>query len=303
MIRIYNPGNGFHVYGFVEYSQWNGCALADLHPKRKQLEKNNQMKDFVADQLNVRIYEDRASLGAEAAKMAADTIRLLLKQKPVVNMIFAAAASQNEFLEAFIKEDVEWQRVQAFHMDEYIGLPAGNPQLFGEFLRKKLFDKVPFKKVFYLNGQATDPDAECKRYASLLTEHSVDITCMGIGENTHLAFNDPHVAEFNDPKLVKVVDLDEACKQQQVNEGCFAGINDVPVYAFTLTIPALLKAGKIFCMVPGATKAQAVYHTLTDEVTEQYPSTILRKHAGTILFLEKESAAKINAESHKLVSA
>ncbi|PZR26621.1 MAG: glucosamine-6-phosphate deaminase [Citrobacter freundii] len=261
------------------------------------------MTDFVADQLKVRIYEDRPSLGVDAARMAAESIRLLLKQKTVVNIIFAAAASQNEFLEALIKEDIDWQSVQAFHMDEYIGLPENDPQLFGEFLRKKIFDRVPFKKIFYLNGQAKDLEAECKRYANLLVENPVDITCMGIGENTHLAFNDPHVAEFNDPKLVKVVDLDEACKQQQVNEGCFADVSKVPVYAFTLTIPALLKAGTIFCMVPGTTKAQAVYHTLKDEVTETYPSTILRKHAGTWLFLEKESAAKISAETKTLVSA
>jgi glucosamine-6-phosphate deaminase len=149
-------------------------------------------------------------------------------------------------------------------------------------------------------ARPADHQAECERYAALLREHPVDITCMGIGENTHLAFNDPHVAEFNDPRLVKIVDLDEACKQQQVNEGCFDHISQVPVYAFTLTIPALLEADQIFCMVPGAAKAQAVYHTLKSEVTEQYPSTILRKHAGAYLFLEKESAAKIIEEAKQL---
>jgi glucosamine-6-phosphate deaminase len=258
------------------------------------------MTDFVADQLKVRIYEDRITMGADAAKMAADSIKLLLKQKKTVNIIFAAAASQNEFLESFIKQDIDWQRVQAFHMDEYIGLPKNDPQLFGIFLKKRLFDKVPFRQVFYLDGQATDREAECERYAALLREHPVDITCMGVGENTHLAFNDPHVAEFNDPRLVKVVDLDEACKQQQVNEGCFSDISQVPVYAYTLTIPALLKANRIFCMVPGAAKAQAVYHTLKSEVNEQYPSTILRKHAGAWLFLEKESAAKIIEDVRQL---
>lgn len=258
------------------------------------------MTDFVADQLKVRIYEDRTTMGADAAKMAADSIRLLLKQKETVNIIFAAAASQNEFLESFIKQDIDWKRVQAFHMDEYIGLPKNDPQLFGIFLKKRLFDKVPFGQVFYLDGQAADPETECERYAALLREHPVDITCMGVGENTHLAFNDPHVAEFNDPRLVKVVDLDEACKQQQVNEGCFSDISQVPVYAYTLTIPALLKANRIFCMVPGAAKAQAVYHTLKSDVNEQYPSTILRKHAGAWLFLEKESAAKIIEDVRQL---
>lgn len=261
------------------------------------------MTDFVADQLKVRIYGDRIALGTDAAKMAAESIRMLLKQKAVVNIIFAAAASQNEFFDALVKEDLEWSRVQAFHMDEYIGLPAEDPQLFGVFLKKRIFDKVPFAKVFYLNGQATDLTAECDRYAALLREHPADITCMGIGENTHLAFNDPHVAEFNDSKLVKVVDLDDVCKQQQVNEGCFSDITQVPIYAFTLTIPALLKAEKIFCMVPGTTKAQAVYHTLMDDISEKYPSTILRKHPDAWLFLEKESAARIVSESKKLVNA
>jgi glucosamine-6-phosphate deaminase len=257
------------------------------------------MTDFVADQLKIRIYEDRVTMGTDAAKMAADAINLLLKQKDKVNIIFAAAASQNEFLTTLIKHDIDWSRVQAFHMDEYIGLPEDDPQLFSVFLKTRLFDQVPFGKVFYVNGQAPDPEAECERYSRLLSENPVDITCMGIGENTHLAFNDPHVAEFNDPKLVKVVDLDEACKQQQVNEGCFAEVGEVPTHAFTLTVPALLKASRIFCMVPGNTKAQAVYHTLTDDVTELYPSTILRKHAGAWLFLDRESATRI-AETKQL---
>lgn len=253
------------------------------------------MKQALADKLKVRIYETREQMGADAASMAAGHIRTLLQQKESVNIIFAAAASQNEFLAALIKEDVDWGRVNAFHMDEYIGLDENAPQLFRVFLKERIFDRVPFQNVYLLNGSAPDIKAECKRYSALLEANPVDITCMGIGENAHLAFNDPHVADFDDPYDVKVVDLDEACKQQQVNEGCFDKTGSVPGDALTLTIPALLKAPYILCMVPGATKAQAVYHTLVSPVSEQYPSTIIRKHPNTYLFLERESAAKVLA--------
>lgn len=251
------------------------------------------MKQLRADKLEVKIFASREEMGADAAKLVTAKIKEILSAKNEVNMIFAAAASQNEFLAAVIKEDIDWSRVNAFHMDEYIGLPAGASQLFGEWLNERIFSKVPFKNVFLLNGQAVDVDAECNRYSELLRQYPVDITCLGIGENAHLAFNDPHVADFNDTHDVKVVDLDEPCKAQQVREGCFASNADVPPIAFTLTIPALLKAPWMYCMVPGAAKAEAVYHTLNDEISEQYPSTILRTHEGTILFLEKESASKI----------
>lgn len=251
------------------------------------------MTAITAGQLAVNIYENRQALGQAAATMAAQQIKELLQQQPVVNIIFAAAGSQLEFLAALIREDLEWNRVQAFHMDEYMGLPDGHPQLFSNFLREKIFGKVSFKNIFYINGQATDIHTECSRYAALLKTNPVDITFMGIGENAHLAFNDPHVALFNDSKLVKIVDLDEACKQQQVNEGCFSQPAEVPPYAYTLTIPALLNAKYIYCMVPGATKAQAVYHTLKNDISEKYPSTILREHENTTMFLDKESAALI----------
>ncbi|ANE51480.1 glucosamine-6-phosphate deaminase [Flavisolibacter tropicus] len=249
------------------------------------------MTELTVDKLQVRVYNNREEMGNFSAKMAANKIRTLLEQQPFVNIIFAAAASQNEFLDALSKEPLEWSRINAFHMDEYIGLPDGHPQCFGTFLKHRIFDKVPFHQVHYLKGNVTDIQAECERYAALLEQNPVDITCMGIGENSHLAFNDPHVADFNDKSQVKVVDLDEACKQQQVNEGCFESVEQIPINALTLTIPALLKANYIFCMVPGPTKAKAVYHTLEDEITERHPSTILRTHPNAILFLDKESAA------------
>ncbi|MFT4156294.1 6-phosphogluconolactonase [Parafilimonas sp.] len=255
------------------------------------------MIDFAAGKLKVRIYENRKELGAAAAKMAAASINNILQKKEIVNIVFAAAASQNEFLASIIKEDVDWRRINAFHMDEYIGLEKNAPQHFSHWLKEKIFDKLPFKELFFLNGNAENIGEECLRYTTLLKKHPLDINFMGIGENAHLAFNDPHVADFNDPYFVKVVDLDKACKQQQVNEDCFKDISEVPSYALTLTIPALLQAEHIFCMVPGNLKAQAVYHTIMSDVSELYPSTVLRNHDDAYLFLEKESAAMLLAEN------
>ena len=250
-----------------------------------------------ADALTVRIYEDRAQLGAHAGKMAADALRRLLSQKDAVNIIFAAAPSQNEFLSTLAAEkNIEWERVRAFHMDEYIGLPPEAPQRFGNFLRRQFFDRVPLREAHYLMGEADDPAAECRRYAELLLRFPAHLVFMGIGENTHIAFNDPHVAHFDDPHMVKVVDLDEACRQQQVNDGCFKTLDDVPRHALTLTVPALMKAEQVFCMVPAKTKAQAIRYTLTDVISEQYPSTILRTHPNATLFIDKDSAAMLRQQ-------
>jgi len=247
------------------------------------------------DSLHIQQYPDRKSLGDAAARAVADKLRQQLKSKSTVNMIFAAAPSQNEFIAALVASvDMDWSRVRAFHMDEYIGLPKGAPQCFGNFLRAGLFSKLPFRSVDYLDGTAADLQEECHRYTNLLKQYPVDIVCMGIGENTHIAFNDPHVADFNDPLRVKVVALDEACRQQQVNDGCFDEIHAVPKQALTLTIPALMAADSIYCMVPGSNKAAAIRHTLQDDIDSRYPSTILRKHPQAYLFIDTASAAELS---------
>lgn len=179
-------------------------------------------------------------------------------------------------------------------MDEYIGIHPDAPQSFGHFLRIRIFDKVPFKKVNYLNGLAESLEEECKRYADLLTKYPVDIVCLGIGENGHIAFNDPDVADFNDPKLVKIVKLDPVCRQQQVNEKCFERLDLVPKEALTLTIPALLKAEWMFCIVPFKNKAHAVYRAIYGEISEKCPASILRRKEKSSLYLDTESAEQIN---------
>ena len=248
-------------------------------------------------ELAVQVYENRALMGQAAAKATSEQIRHLLKENETINIIFAAAPSQNEFLENLTNEkEIDWSRIRAFHMDEYVDLDKDAPQRFGNFLKERIFDKLPFKSVFYLDGNAPDLDEECSRYAGLLKEFPAEIVCMGIGENAHIAFNDPHVADFNDPYLVKVVDLDSECRNQQVNDGCFKSIEEVPSKALTLTVPALMNAQYAFCMVPGKTKAKAVANTLTGEISEMFPSTILRKHPNACLFLDKDSAGQIEFE-------
>jgi glucosamine-6-phosphate deaminase len=255
------------------------------------------IKELKADDLAVKIYPGRTEMGNAAAGMVSSTITHLLNGQEFVNMIFAAAPSQKEFLAVLIeREDVDWTRVNAFHMDEYIGLPDNHPALFSSFLREKIFEKVPFHTVNYINGNAPDIPAECERYADLLLRYSTDIVCMGIGENGHIAFNDPHVADFNDPESVKIVDLDRDCRLQQVNDGCFSVLDKVPTHALTLTIPALMAGKYIYCMVPGKNKAEAVQHTLLAEIKEQYPASILRRHSNAILFLDGDSCSLINTK-------
>lgn len=244
-----------------------------------------------AGELKIKVFKTRQQLGEDAAEMVAAKIGELLKSQDMVNVIFAAAASQNEFLAKLITLEVDWSRVNAFHMDEYIGLPEGAPEHFSYFLGERIFNKVPFANVFRLDGSTEDTDLECERYGNLLLQYPTDITCMGIGENTHLAFNDPFEASFDEQQPVKVVELHVASRQQQVNEGCFENLSDVPEIAYTLTVPALIRAKAIYCMVPGPSKAGAVYHTLAEEISVAYPSTILRTLPHAWLFLDEESAA------------
>ena len=255
------------------------------------------VSSFQKDKLRAQVYPTRREMGLAAAKNVAEKICTLLAQQAEVNMIFAAAPSQNEFLKVLSGSNhIDWQRINAFHMDEYVGLPIDAPQGFGNFLKERIFDQVPFRSVNYLNGNHQQLDRECERYTALLQQHPVDVVCMGIGENGHIAFNDPHVARFDDPALVKVVDLDETCRMQQVNDGCFASIDEVPTHALTLTVPALMSGRYLFCMVPARSKAWAVYHTIHDPVSEAIPATCMRMHENAILYADAESTEMLSGQ-------
>ena len=251
------------------------------------------LKKIKTDKLDVEVYSSRPDMGKNAAVYAAGIIKDLLSKKDEINMIFAAAPSQNEFLASLIEDkDIDWSRINAFHMDEYIGLSKDAPQGFGNFLKDKIFGKVPFKEVNYINSEA-DAKEECARYGALLSSRKIDMVCMGIGENGHIAFNDPHVAKFDDKEIIKVVDLDEMCRQQQVNDGCFKTIDDVPKNALTLTIPTMMSADYIVCIVPASTKAEAVFNTVRGKITEQVPATALRMHDNAVMYTDSDSAARI----------
>ncbi|MBR7162009.1 MAG: glucosamine-6-phosphate deaminase [Clostridia bacterium] len=250
------------------------------------------MKTMKKDLLTVNIYDTRAEMGKAAAEDIKACILSLLETKETINMIFAAAPSQNEVLASLASDqEIPWERVNAFHMDEYIGLSADAPQGFGNFLKEHIFGLAPFKSVNYIDVSAKDAEAECARYAALLAQYPTDIVVMGIGENGHIAFNDPPVADFADPKAVKPVLLDEICRNQQVNDGCFASIDEVPKYAITLTVPTLFAGDRLFCIVPAKTKANAVRATLCGEIGEACPATVLRRHANAVLYLDGDSSS------------
>lgn len=250
------------------------------------------MKEFKVDKLNVKVMPNRDEMGKVAAKDLHDKIVELLAKKEEINMIFAAAPSQNDVLKSLTEySDIDWSRVNAFHMDEYIGLDKTAPQGFGNFLMSHIFGLVPFKTINLLDCEAKDPEKECERYTKLLKDNPTDIVVMGIGENGHIAFNDPWIADFNDPKMVKIVPLDEVCRQQQVNDGCFKSIDEVPKNALTLTCPTLVKAPYLFCIVPAITKANAVKRTLNGEINEDCPATILRRQPSATLYLDGDSSS------------
>ena len=249
------------------------------------------MRTYKVDKLSVEIYGNRTLMGEAAARDIKAKIAELLSQKSEINMIFAAAPSQNDVLKALVEDkEIEWNRVNAYHMDEYIGLDKNAPQGFGNFLKDHIFGLVPFKSVNYIDITTSNPEKEAERYGKLLDENPTDIVIMGIGENGHIAFNDPPVADFKDTKTVKPVKLDEVCRQQQVNDGCFATIDDVPTHAMTLTVPTLVRAPYLFCIVPAKTKARAVYETLNGSVDEHCPASILRTHENAVLYLDNESS-------------
>ncbi len=246
------------------------------------------------DDLRVEVYVNRAEMGCAAAHDALAILEAAQYAGIAPRAIFAAAPSQNELLAGLATGGhVHWPAVNAFHMDEYLGLPPDAPQSFGCFLREHLFGRLPFGSVAYLNGQTPDAAAECARYGALLAAAPIDLVCAGIGENGHMAFNDPPVADFADRQSVKVVQLDAVCRQQQVNDGAFATLADVPTHAMTLTMPALLAARRIVCVVPGPTKAAAVQAALSGPISTDCPASALRQHPNAVLYLDRASAAQV----------
>lgn len=248
-------------------------------------------RTFTVDALRVEVFADRLTLGESAASLVAGAIRACLTTQDRARVVFASAASQNEFVAALCDApDVDWSRVEAFHMDEYLGLPPDAPQNFGQWLQSRLFDLLPFGAVHRLRADASDVESECARYEALLREAPLDVVCLGIGENGHLAFNDPPVADFDDDAWVKPVEIDDVSRHQQVHDGAFASVDDVPRSALTLTIPALLSGRVLSAVVSGKRKASAVHRALTGPLTTECPASVLRRCPQALLLLDAEAA-------------
>lgn len=237
----------------------------------------------------VRRYHTRAAMAHAAASDIAAHLRDLLDGQERLRMVFAAAPSQAEMLAGLsTAPGIDWRRITAFHMDEYLGLQPGDPASFVSWLRRHFFDRVPIGEV-HLMEPADDPEATSAKYAALLGTAPIDVVCLGIGVNGHVAFNDPPVADFDDPLDVKVVTLDQDCRQQQVDEGCFRALDLVPRQAMTITVPPLMRANRLFAVVPGAIKREAVRRTLQGPISTDCPASILRTHPNCTLYLDKES--------------
>lgn len=252
------------------------------------------MKEFTVDKLKVKVFETESSAGEASAKFVSEQLNKVIQTKGSANLILATGASQFAFIEVLQKLPIDWSKITVFHLDEYKGLPETHPASFRKYLKERILNKVNPAKVYYINGDAPDIEEEVKRYEQLLKEHPIDVACIGIGENGHIAFNDPGVADFDDPNFVKVVQLDEACRRQQLGEGWFPTFDDVPKEAVSLTIPAIMNCSVISCMVPDKRKATAVYNTLYAEISTKCPATILRNHPNTVLFLDSGSASGLS---------
>jgi len=250
---------------------------------------------FKINHLNISVYESRQQMGAAAAAAVATEIRRLIAEQGRAAGIFASAPSQNDFLETLANtEGIEWTRVIGFHLNEYLGMEEGAPQSSRKYLLDRLVMRVPMAEFHGLRGEAANPEAVCANYAAKLKSRPPDFAVLGIGENGHLAFIDPLVCDFHDAAAVRIVELDEACRQRQVNDGAFARLEDVPRRALSLTIPTIMACERLFVIVPGGRQQQAVRDAIESAITESCPASILRTHPNAHLFLDREAAALLS---------
>lgn len=249
---------------------------------------------FQVDALNIEIHPDSKSAGRAAAYAASQWLRDLADNRENIGVVFATGASQLDTLNTMVSEcEAPWPMVRGFHLDEYVGLDENHPGSFRRYLRDNLTKRVAMREFTEINGNAEDPELVCREYIAALRKAEPQLCLLGIGENGHLAFNDPDEADFNDPKAMKVVTLDAECRQQQAAEGWFESLKEVPSRALTLTIPTLFHIPRLIVSVPGKRKAQVVRRTLQEPVSTHCPATILRRHPAATLYLDLESAAEL----------
>lgn len=250
------------------------------------------MKQKITGHLKTEIHPNRSEMGAAASARAAEILREAIANQGSARVILAGSPSQNEFLDSLTSApDVEWSRVTIFHMDEFVGMLPHHGGSFRKYQLQHVLMRIRPAAFHGLRGEDPDPFAECRRYSYFLSEAPIDLACMGIGENGHITFSDDSAANFDDPRAIKVVQLDDRSRRQQVNNGCFPDFASVPAQAITLTYPTLMGAKAVICVVPGAHKASAVKATLNDPASTSCPATILRSHPNAVLYLDKDSAS------------
>ncbi|MFN8344976.1 MAG: glucosamine-6-phosphate deaminase [Spirosomataceae bacterium] len=239
--------------------------------------------------MEIHITENKQELGKASGKAAADLIRSVIAQKGNANIILATGTSQFETLKQLLSEpDIDWSKVVMFHLDEYIGIPESHPASFRKYLKERFLSKVAIEESHLIDGE-TDPKAECERLGALIARHPIDVALVGIGENGHLAFNDPP-ADFNTEAPYIVVELDEACRRQQLGEGWFPSLEAVPSQAISMSVRQIMKSANIICSVPDERKAQAVKNCITEKISPLYPASMLQLHPNCHLFLDKDSS-------------
>jgi glucosamine-6-phosphate deaminase len=246
--------------------------------------------------MNIKVFENPHELGTAAGVKAAGLIKEAIKKKGAANIILATGTSQFETLNQLISEnEIDWSKVSVFHLDEYIGLPVIHPASFRKYLQDRFISKVPQLKAAYLINGETDVNAECKHLSDLINDHPIDVALVGIGENSHLAFNDPP-ADFETDMPYIIVELDEACRKQQLGEGWFSSVHEVPPRAISMSVKQIMKSGNIICSVPGKRKATAVKNSVEHSVSNLFPATILQLHHNCILYLDKDAASLLSSE-------
>ena len=254
-----------------------------------------ETKHLEAGTIKLEIHANRKAAGEAAARAAAETLQHLDHSENGIGVIFATGASQLETLHALTSiPGLPWGKIQGFHLDEYLGMDEDHPASFRRYLRENLTRRVPMGEFFEIDGSSADPDRVRREYVQKLWAADPQLCLLGIGENGHLAFNDPAEANFNDLDAMKVVTLDAECREQQLAEGWFRTLEEVPERALTLTIPTLLKIPKLIVSVPGPRKAQSVRRTLEEPISTACPATILRTHPDVTLYLDRDSAAQLN---------
>ena len=258
------------------------------------MKQNSDFRQLNVDQLRVKIYPDDISMGHAAADLVEQTLVSTIDRQGWANLVLATGASQFTFYEALKnKQSILWPNVTVFHLDEYAGMSDQHPASFRKYLKDRILNFIKPGKVHLMQGDADNLEQEALRYEELMEKVNIDLACIGIGENGHIAFNDPPVADFRDPRLVKIVKLDEPCRLQQLGEGWFPTLNDVPTHAISMTVTGIMRSKKICCVVPDKRKAGAVYQALYGPVSEKCPASILRRHEDCTLFLDNRSASSL----------